>query len=185
MIGQLPTSLKIGKEEIPIRYDMHTALLIFDAANNDELSETGKLKVMLECLYKNEIDYNDVEFLGEAIQKAIWFLNGGKIYKSSSKKVIDWQQDEQIIFSAVNKVAGKEIRNQKNLHWWTFLGYFTEVGECLLSTIISIRQKKNIGKKLERSEEEFYKRNRDIIDLKQKYTLDEQNIINKLNNICG
>ncbi|MBO5179272.1 MAG: hypothetical protein J6B87_02875 [Clostridia bacterium] len=184
MIGQLPISLTVGKQEIPIRSNMRTALLIFDAINNDALNEAGKIKVMLECLYKTEINYNDAEHLKEAIQKAKWFLDGGTTHKDTSKKVIDWQQDEQLIFSAINKVAGYETRTKEDMHWWTFLGYFTEIGESLLSTIISIRQKKNTGKKLEKNEEEFYKKNKEIIDLKHKYTLDEQRIIDKLNNIC-
>ncbi len=184
MIGRLPKTLTINGEEKLIRADMNTAFLIFDAINNDELNEVGKVKVMLECLYIDEIDYCNLESLNEAIKQAIWFLNGGKEYGSSSKKVIDWCQDEQMIFSAVNKVAGTEVRNKEDLHWWTFLGYFSEIGEGLFSTVINIRNKKNKGQKLERYEQEFYNSNKQLIDLKRKYTIDEQNIIDKLKNIC-
>jgi len=60
------------------------------------------------------------------------------------------------------------------MHWWTFLGYFNEIGECLLSTVINIRQKKNKGKKLEKYEQEFYRANKSLIDIKTRYTPEEQ-----------
>ena len=109
---------------------------------------------------------------------AVWFLDGGMVHEDSnynkSKKIIDWEQDEQMIFSAVNKVAGKETRAVEYIHWWTFLGYFNEVGEGLLSTVISIRQKKNKGKKLEKYEQDFYRENKSLIDIKTRLSAEEQ-----------
>jgi transcription initiation factor TFIIIB Brf1 subunit/transcription initiation factor TFIIB len=60
------------------------------------------------------------------------------------------------------------------MHWWTFLGYFNEIGEGLLSTVISIRQKKNKGKNLEKYEQEFYRANKSLIDIKARLTPEEQ-----------
>lgn len=60
------------------------------------------------------------------------------------------------------------------IHWWTFLGYFNEIGEGLFSTVINIRQKKNKGKKFEKYEQDFYQNNKDLIDLKKKYAKEEQ-----------
>ena len=46
------------------------------------------------------------------------------------------------------------------MHWWTFLGYFESVdNESLWSFILSIRQKRAKGKKLEKYEQEFYSKN--------------------------
>lgn len=187
MIGQLPKTLKIKDVEMAIRSDFRVALLILQAYNDPELSDQEKAVIMLECLYENYEQLPPGEYQ-EAINQAVWFLDGGgttdpNSKHQQSKRVMDWEQDEQIIFSAVNKVAGYETRSKDYIHWWTFLGYFNEIGEGLLSTVINIRQKKNKGKKLEKYEQEFYRENKNLIDLKVKYTAEEQKEIDRLNEL--
>ncbi len=186
MIGKLPTSLKVNGIDRAIRSDFRVALLIFQAYNDPELSDQEKAWVMLECLYE-DFENMPPDDLEEACIQAAWFLDGGMEHEDvkPSKKVIDWEQDEQMIFSAVNKVAGKEVRALEYMHWWTFLGYFNEIGECLLSTVINIRQKKNKGKKLEKYEQEFYRANKSLIDIKTRLSAEEQaerDYLNKLLN---
>ena len=174
MIGQLPTKLNINGVDRAIRSDFRVALLIFQACEDVELDEYEKVRVMIECLFEDEIPIDDYQ---EANEKAVWFLDGGDLPENkhkSNKKVMDWEQDEQIIFSAVNKVAGKETRAVEYMHWWTFLGFFNEIGEGLLSTVINIRQKKNKHKRLEKYEQEFYCENKSLIDIKAKLTAEEQ-----------
>jgi len=67
-------------------------------------------------------------------------------------------------------VAGCEVRALPYLHWWTFLGYFNEMGECLFSQIVSIRKKLKSGKKLDKQDREWYRKNRDLVDFKRIYT---------------
>lgn len=90
-----------------------------------------------------------------------------------------------MIFSAVNKVAGQETRALDYMHWWTFLGYFSEIGEGMLSQVLSIRAKKAKGKKLEKWEKEFYNERREIIDIRQSYSAEEQAEIDRLNKLLG
>ena len=177
MIGYLPKQLNINGIDRAIRTDYRVALLIFQAFNDPELNDQEKALVMMDCLYE-DLDSMPQEDYQEAYDQAVWFLDGGTIEEDAkyrtSKKVIDWEQDEQIIFSAVNKVAGKETRAVEYLHWWSFLGYFNEIGDGLLSTVISIRQKKNKGKRLEKHEQEFYRENKSLIDIKTRLTQEEQ-----------
>lgn len=177
MIGRLPTKLNINGTDRAIRSDFRVALLIFQGYNDPELSDQERAMVTMECLYEDckSIPYEDYQ---EAYDRAIWFLDGGVVDENTnhqqSKKVMDWEQDEQIIFSAVNKVAGKETRAEEYMHWWTFLGLFNEIGEGLLSTVINIRQKKNKGKRLEKYEQEFYRDNKSLIDIKVRLSEEEQ-----------
>lgn len=182
MIGILPMTLVIDEKKHKIRTDYRIVLTIFEAFNDVELTDKDKMHVMLELLYE-EIPSN----LEEALKQATWFLDGGKEYEefNKTKKVMDWGQDESIIFSAINKVAGCETREKEYIHWWTFLGYFSEIGEGLFSTVINIRQKKNKGKKLEKYEQEFYRNNKQLIDLKEKYTAEEQAEIDRLNELLN
>ena len=105
--------------------------------------------------------------MDEASKKCAWFLDGGKSYdkKVPEPKTMDWIQDEQLIFSAVNHVAGKELRTEQYIHWWTFLGYFNEIQDGLFSYVLSIRQKRSKGKKLDKAEQEYYSAHKDLIDI--------------------
>lgn len=152
MIGLLPTSLEIDGEQYEINSDFRIALLIFEAYADKELIYCEKAAVCLNCLYK-EVPKN----VEEALKKALWFLDGGDVPKSKKApvKIIDWSYDESIIFPALNKVAGFETRIASYVHWWTFLGYFSEVGDGLLSQVMNIRGKRAKGKKLEKWERDF------------------------------
>ncbi len=179
MIGQLPAKLN----DRAIRSDFRVALLIFQAFNDPDLNDYEKIQVMLECLYVEDITEADMQ---ECINQAIWYLDGGQEFEQkSSARVMDWEQDEQIIFSAVNKVAGTETRCQEHIHWWTFLGYFNEIGEGLLSTVMNIRQKKAKGKKLEKYEQEFYAHHKTMVKLAPKLSADEQAEVDRLNKLLG
>lgn len=180
MIGLLPKTLTINNKEYPIDSNFKTALLCFEVFNDPDLDIVTKGLLTIDFIIG--LDKLASEDYEEASKQVAWFLDGGKNYKlGESKKVMDWEQDEQMIFSAVNKVAGKETREDKYIHWWTWLGYFSEIGEGLFSTVVNIRQKRNKGEKLTKEEQEFINKNRDIVDLKQKYSLEEQEEINRLN----
>jgi hypothetical protein len=180
MIGRLPTSLTVNGKEIPIRTDFRDILLILTAYDDPELTDEEKCITMLRCLYDEPITTDDVQ---EAITMGIWFIDGGKNSTSMSmqpKKTMDWEQDEAIIFSAINKVAGFETREREYLHWWTFLGHYMEIGEGLFSTVIAIRHKRNKGKKLEKHELEFEQSNKEMVKLKVKYSEEEEEEIARI-----
>lgn len=172
MIGCLPTSLEIDGRDYEIRTDFRVVLLIFEAYNNPELSDIEKTMACLNCLYKDDVPDN----VNEAVKKAVWFLDGGDIPKSKQApvKIMDWEYDQSIIFPAINKVAGYETRTVDYLHWWSFLGLFNEVGEGLYSQVMNIRSKRAKGKKLEKHEREFYNDHKELINIKEKLTEEEQ-----------
>ena len=87
---------------------------------------------------------------------------------------MDWEQDAPLIFPAVNRVAGFEVRAAKHLHWWTFLGYLMEIRDSTFATILALRQKKARGKKLEKEEAEFWRRNAGVCELKKRLTAAER-----------
>lgn len=81
-------------------------------------------------------------------------------------KVMDWEQDEPILFPAINQVAGCEVRSVPYIHWWTFVGYFMEIREGIFSTVLGIRQKMAKGKHLEKWEREFRRNNKRSVTLR-------------------
>lgn len=181
MIGLLPTTLSVGGENRRIRSDFRTVLLILEAYADPDLTDYEKSVVCVECLYKDAISPT---LYDEALERACWFIDGGNAAHSRvSVRVIDWAQDEAIIFPAVNKVAGKEVRAENYVHWWTFFGWFREIGEGALSTIVGIRYKLARGKALEKWERDYLRDNGDRVKLKQKYSAEERAEIDKLQSI--
>lgn len=184
MIGSLPKSLTVNNKEYPIRSDYRDCLTILSAFNDPDLSIEEKVIVTLDILYKQPIPTNDVT---EAYKKAVWFLNCGDTVSKpqTSAPIYSWSQDEQLIFSAVNKVAGKEIRAVEYLHFWTFMGLFNEIGEGSFATVISIRNKKRKHKKLEKWEQEFYRNNKELVDLKVVLSKEEQEEQDEVSKLLG
>lgn len=186
MIGLLPKTLKINDTDYAIRSDFRIALRVLEAYNDPDLSDYDKAVVCLQCIYPSfdSIPKDDIQ---SALELAYWFLDGGDSpkTKTNERKVIDWKQDERIIFPAINKVAGYETRSTEYLHWWSFLGLFGEIGEGLLSTVLSIRQKKAKGKKLDKWEQTYYRENKELIDIKTPLSAEEQAEADRLNELLG
>ena len=181
MIGALPEYLKIGGVDHEIRSDYRNVLQVFEAFNDPELTLDEKWTVAIAIFFKCFSCPDDAwealksGFPGEeAARQICWFISAEKAPgKKIELPVYDWIQDEQMIFSAVNKIAGKETREVEYLHWWTFLGYFNEIGEGNFSFIVGIRTKLNNKKKLEKNEQEFLNNNRDLVKLDQRKTKEE------------
>jgi len=169
MITDLPYSLNINGEEKAINCDFRDIILICNAFNDPDLRDSEKTQIMLNNLYVDDwMEFSDIE---EAIKKAVWFIDWGKTYseKETAPRIMDWEQDYNLIISAVNnKAAVVDVRDLDFMHWWTFLGYFSDRGECQFSSITEIRDKLNKGKKLEKWEREILRENRDSIILKNK-----------------
>lgn len=182
MIGALPESLVVGDTEYPIRSDYRCILGIFDVFNDKELQGVEPWIVAIYLLFEDFRCAEDVLAgvddgfdIKEAIRQMNWFISAGKPEKKNLEKpTYNWAQDEQMIFSAVNKVAGCETREMEYLHWWTFLGYFNEIEEGTFSFVSGIRHKLNHGKKLEKHEKEFLTKNREIVEIKPNKTEEER-----------
>lgn len=182
MIGALPETLLVGGVEYPIRTDYRNVLQVFEAFQDPELQPEEKWIVAIYLMFKDLSCVDDVLQaaqngfdLKEATNRISWFIVAGQPEKQVLEKpTYSWKQDEQIIFSAINKVAGKETRELEYLHWWTFLGYFNEIGDGIFSFVVEIRRKLRKGKKLEKHEKEFLSHNRDLVRLENPKTKEEQ-----------
>jgi hypothetical protein len=184
MIGGLPTELCVNGKQYSIRTDYRDCLTILTAFNDVNLTLEEKVYVTLDVLYKDAVPQNDMV---EAYNQAVWFLNCGDTVNSpnTSAPLYDWEQDERLIFSAVNKVAGKEVRSEKYMHFWTFMALFNEIGESSFSLVITIRNKKRKNIKLEKYEKDFYRDNKELVDLKVNLTAEEEEEQSRVNKLLG
>ena len=168
MIGALPTSLEVGGKNWEIRSDYRNILRIFEALEDKELTDSDKLYITLVRIYV-DFEHMTKDMYQEAYEKASKFMEcHDRTDDKGNPKLINWEKDEHMIFPAINAVAGCEVRAVEYMHWWTFLGYFESVdNESLWSFVLSIRQKKARGKKLEKYEQDFYKKNIALCDVKK------------------
>lgn len=166
MLGSLPLALDVGGRSYPVRADFRSVLRIIAAFNDPELTDEEKVYVCLRQLYKG-FSQIPPEHYAEAYKQAVWFINcGQEPSERGSPRVVDWEKDEQLIFPAVNKVAGQEVRAAQFMHWWTFMGCFQSIDrEDTYGYVLMLRQKKAKGKQLEKWEQEFWNNNRELCDL--------------------
>ena len=163
----LPTTVTVGDNEYTIRNngDYRTIISIIDVASDHEFNDNEKMVTAIIMFYEDVNDIADVYYtfpdMVEAYNAIMRFIsmNNTNVGNETKHKLIDWVQDEQLITSAINNVAGTEIRALPYLHWWTFIGYYMAVGESALSTVVGIRSKLAEHKKLAKHELKFKRDN--------------------------
>ena len=164
----LPVSADIGGVKYQINADFRDVLEIISILNDENRPNFLRWQIALGLFYNGEIPKR---FQTQAMEYMSEFISYGSDDKKSAPKLIDWDQDAQMIISDVNKVAGTEVRDVKFMHWWTFLAFFSGVGDGQLATVVSIRKKRKTGKKLEKWEETYYRENKSRIDFKSRKTV--------------
>ena len=165
----LPICIEIKDKVYPInRNGEHRVILdIIKAFNDSSLTPEEKAYVTLNIFY----DFNlpeDAEDVKLAANDMIKFINRGQTQPENyvnKKTLIDWNKDYFMIADGLVKVLGYDVRDtERYTHWWTFVGACSQIGEGFLNTVVSIRSKRQKGKKLEKWEQEFYRENREVID---------------------
>lgn len=177
MTYALPTSLDIAGAPYAIYSDYRRVLEIFEMLSDPELSDQDHATLMLEGLF---CDFESIpaESYQEAVAQAVWFLDGGITRERTGEPVVmDWAQDYPYMIAPVNRIMGCEIRSLAYCHWWTFLAAWQEIGDCFFSNLVNIRMKRAKGKKLDKDEQAFYKKNRQAVELKRKYTNAENDLV--------
>ena len=170
----LPKSLLVNGKEQPIRWEYTAVLDAISALNNPELNNSEKVFSFLYILYEFFDDLEKEDY-AMAFDAALDFVNNNaEPEKKQQLKMVDFEQDFRIMIPAINRVAGKEIRAEEDIHWWTFLGWFMEIGECTYATVLTIRSKKAKGKHLEAYEKEFYEENKDLVLIKPRMSEEER-----------
>ncbi len=177
---ELPISLTVGRVEREIRSDFRAVLDILVALNDPDLDGQTKNAVFIQIMYPGwaEIPPEDMP---EALDAACEFIDHGQEDDGRKRpRLIDWEKDADLIIPAVNSVAHDEVRVLPYLHWWTFLGYFMEIGDSTFSTVLNVRKKKAKCMKLEKWEESFYKENRKTVDLTVRCSQEDREALEKL-----
>lgn len=179
----LPQTATIGGVEYQLNTDFRDVLEIIGHLNDLENPEWLRWQIAVALFY--ECEEFPTAHLQEAMEYLAGFISCGDTTTGPAPKLLDWEQDAQIIVADVNKVAGIEIRSVPYLHWWTFLSYFRAIGEGQLLTLVSIREKLRTGKPLEKWEQEYYHKNPERVILKTQYLAEEEAELDELKQLLG
>ena len=115
------------------------------------------------------------ENIQTAINEMTSIIGIGNENNENKPSLMNWQQDFQNIAAPVSRILGYSVRNPDNYtHWYDFIGAYQEIGDCYWANVISIRLKRNKGKKLEKWEQEFYREHRKDIEIQENLTEDEK-----------
>lgn len=181
----LPTTLEICGTEREIRSDYRCILEICAAIEDPELDKQDKAFVVMTIFYP---DFDDIPPADheEALRQCFWFINGGSDnIGQKGPKLMSWEQDFRYIAAPVNRVLGQEIRqvpydlkeNIGGLHWWTFLSAYMEIGDCVFAQIVRIRSMLAKGKRLDKTDQEWYRQNRHLVDIRQTFSEAEDDLL--------
>ena len=157
--------------------DYRLVLDILEILSDTDFSEKSRNLYALQNFYENfDFDEQRIERALKEMHKIIDLGNEIEEKEQNKPRIMDWKHDFPIIAPAVSRVLGYSVRSaDKYTHWWDFMGAYQEIGgDCLFANVISIRNKKQKGKKLEKYEQEFYQENRKMVDLPLNITEEEQ-----------
>ena len=178
LIDGLPTAVEINGVEYEINTDYRVGLRIMTTFEDPNLTGYEKQLVMLRLLYP--VIPSDAR---RAAELAVKFLNCGQEPKlnddeADPTRYYSWSQDARYIMAAIEQTYHIDL-STANLHWWRFSYMFLDLHEdCFFSRLIYLRKQKAKGK-LTKEEKEWYYSMREIVDLPEVYTSEEQAAINK------
>ncbi len=119
MIFDLPTSLEFGGKVWGINSDYRDVLRTLTAFEDPDVSDEEKAFI---CLHNTYPDLDDMPRgdLQAAFDAAVAFIDHGSVNDGRpSPRTMDWTQDANLIFPAVNKAAGFEVRGTGGPSWGT------------------------------------------------------------------
>ena len=184
MVGVLPNTLEVEGVEYDINSDFRLCLLAIVAMDDIGFSDSSGIDFALDVIFGKE-NMSKIKNKTEAGVKMMWFLSSGKELESKdeadpfSPPLVDWEQDERLIFTGIAGKIGRDIRMDEYCHFWTFMAYFHSMSDCAFTDVKSIRYKMAKKIKLEKSEQDFYRRNREIVDIKRD-TQEREDLFNQV-----
>lgn len=185
----LPTTVKTHDINFNIRNecDYRIVLDVINVIEDKDFTADEIAECTLMLFYENIEQLNEIEDdieRSEALQylfeEMFKIINLGEVSaeKNTKPAIMNWSKDFKLLVSPISRVIGYDVRKPEHTHWWTFVGAYMEIGDCSFANIVSIRNKRYKGKKLEKWEEEFYRENRELIDLPYNLAPEDEEFLN-------
>ena len=176
----LPTTVAVSGTEYSVRTDFRVILEIFVMLSDPELSDADKTEALLRMFYPDPPPASETEAALAAFRAFVdpGSDSSGKTPAKRGPSLVNWSHDFPLLVGPVNRVLGTECRALPYLHWYTFLAAYMDIDpESVFSQTLRIREKLRSGKKLEKVEREFYRRNPDLVDPPKALTSAEKDLL--------
>ena len=174
----LPTTVTVSGIEYPVRTDYRVILEILVMLDDPDLSDGDKTEALLRMFYVNQSP--DPMAAVEAFRRFVDPRCEDKNLTSRNARLISWQQDFDLMVAPINHILGCEVRALDHLHWHTFLSAYLEIPpDSVFARVLRIREKLRQGKKLEKYEKQWYRKNADLVHLKPKFSQAEEAILSE------
>ena len=178
MTFDLPKSVEVGENTYHIRNDFRTILEIFVMLDDPDLTDADKTEALLRMFFIERPPATEPALL--AFTDFVDPRQAAKTPATHGTRLIDWQQDFDLMVAPINHILGFECRSADYLHWHTFLAAYLEIPpESVFARVLRIREKLRTGKKLEKYERTWYSKNRDLVHLKPKFSKAEEAILSE------
>ncbi len=177
ILDGLPKAVKIDDAAVKINTDFRVCLKILQAFDDERLTDSEKLTVLVTLLYP-DIPENTAL----AISQGLKFLNMGKEPDKSRGKfpqIYNFEKDAQYIFSAFKSSFNIDLSRIEYLHRWAFRSLFSDLGESFFNTLIGLRTRRNKGK-LTKEEKEFVSEHSELIELEERRSKAAEDLISKI-----
>lgn len=177
ILDGLPEAVKIDGAAIRINTDFRVCLKILRAFEDERLTDSEKLTVLVTLLYP-ETPKNTAL----AISQGLKFLNMGKEpdkVRGKLPQIFSFEKDAQYIFTAFQSSYNIDLSRIEYLHWWAFRSLFADLGESFFNTLIGLRSRRSKGK-LTKEEKEFVREHAELIELEERHSKAAEDFISKI-----
>lgn len=175
LIDNLPFSVWIGDQEVPINTDYRTGILFEQLISNAGLSDEEKISEAVELYYGDGI----VPFLQsaadamEAVNRLIWFYRCGREMSEGEAESggsgtkdppFSYEYDAEYIYAAFMEAYRIDLTKDR-LHWWKFRALFLSLPETTQFQKIVGYRVMDIPSKMPKEQKRFYQQ------MKKRYAL--------------
>ena len=159
MIFELPDAVTVDGVSYKIRTDFRVILEIFIMLDDPDLTDADRTEALLRMFYLERPENTEA-----AVEAFANFANPRRGSSKHDARLICWEQDFPLMVAPVNHILGCECRALPELHWQSFLAAYLEIPpESVFARVLRIREKLRTGKKLEKYERTWYRKNIDQI----------------------
>ena len=169
-LWQLPVQVTLGGKLYHLHTDYRDILEIFSYLEDPDLPDMVRWRIAMALFYEEPVPADTYQ---AAVEYLADFLRCGQPERPGPR-LMDWNHDAPAILAGVNRVAGREVRAMKYLHWWSFMSWFHAMEPGQLSTLVSIRDRLRRGKPLEPWQQAFYRADPQAVELPQRLNVQQR-----------
>lgn len=158
MVTSLPLGAEIGGVFFPFRNrcDFATVLDVISVLNDSELSDEERLRCALFIFYEDLSECGDLAEAVDVMLRVAGCSDVCAVPIGDGAPLMSWENDFDLIVPPVNRVLGRDVRDTSvYTHWYTFVGAYLEIGDCMFANVVSIRKKLRDGVKPDSSDLRF------------------------------